>query len=371
MRLTTLMSLSNVEEMGKRSTTATPNIFDVAARAGVSVSTVSKALLGSGRISKATRDRVSAAAQELGWKANAVARSLVLGRTHLLGLVVPSISNTFGARVYEGAESLTSEHGYGLLVSVTGDDYKRESAGLQRLRAVVRADGIIASPAPAPPGASSYSTNIGETWPIVLVVRTVEGPDSDFVVCDDRRGGQMATNHLLELGHRRIAFVCDIQLRACSHVNARRAGYRDALESHGIEFDAGLCVGVRPDAGPDKQPALDRLFRSQGPTAVFAHNDRIAQKVLEFLRAKGLDAPAQVALVGFGNLNIGELTTPQITTVDFSMMEVGRLAAQILIDRIEGRSTARHQIIMEPKLIVRASSGGPPASDHGARKRSH
>jgi LacI family transcriptional regulator len=281
---------------------------------------------------------------------------------------VSSISNNFCAQVYEGAEVVASEHGYGLLVCVTGEDYKREAAELQRLRSSVRADGIIGVPAPAPPGASSYSSPIGESWPVVLVVRTVPGHNLDSVVCDDLRGGRMVTSHLISLGHRRIAFAFDARQHGCTHVNARKAGYREALEAEGIGFKAGLCVGVAPDAAPDGQTALHRLFDADPPTAVFAHNDRMANKVLEFLRASDRNVPKDVALVGFGNLNLSELTTPQISTVDFGIREIGRQAAQILIDRIEGRSTCRHQITMDPKLIVRASSGDP-VSPGGNRKR--
>ncbi|MBK7930959.1 MAG: LacI family DNA-binding transcriptional regulator [Bryobacterales bacterium] len=331
-------------------------IKDVAQEAGVSVATVSKALRGADRVSEETRKRIVLVAERMGWRANNAARSLVTKRSYLLGLVTASITNNFSAQVYEGADSYASEKGYGILLCVTEDDYRKERQALERLRLEVRADGAIAVPAPAPAGKSIFFEPALAAWPYVFVTRHFSGLASDRVLCDDAKGGAMLTRHLIQLGHRRIAFIFDSLHTGCSHVLGRRQGYLSALAEAGIKPDPDLMIALDVDAPAELSRALMSQLESLGITAVFGHVDRTAVRVMQLARAAGIDVPARLSIVGFGNLNISELVSPPLTTADYAPREMGRLAARILIERLERPSAARHQIVMEPHLVDRAST---------------
>jgi LacI family transcriptional regulator len=339
-------------------------IRDVALQAGVSVATVSKALRGADRVSDETRARVVAIAERMGWRANNAARSLVTKRSYLLGLVTASITNNFSAQVYEGAESHASEKGYGILLCVTEDDYRKERRALERLRMEVRTDGVIAVPAPAPAGKSAFYSPAVASWPYVLVTRHFPDLASDRVLCDDVQGGAMMTRHLLDLGHRMIAFVYDVRHGNCSHVIGRRQGYINALLSANIEPAPALCVGLDFDAPADSLHPFVEFLKSARATAVFAQNDRTAVTVLQLSRVARIDVPRDLSVVGFGNLNLSELVTPPLTTADYSAREMGSLAARMLIERLERPVPARHQIVMEAKLVRRESDAPPRGCSH-------
>lgn len=331
-------------------------IKDVALAAGVSVATVSKALRGADRVSGETRKRIAALAARMGFRANNAARSLVTKRSYLLGLVTASITNNFSAQVYEGADSYAAEKGYGILLCVTEDNYRKERQALERLRLEVRADGAIAVPAPAPAGKSIFYEPSVASWPYVFVTRHFPDLTSDRVLCDDLKGGMLLTRHLLDLGHRRIAFVYDSLHAGCSHVLGRRQGYQAALAEAGIKPDPELMIALDVDSPAETSHALMAQLEAKGVTAVFGHVDRTAVRVMQLAREAGIDVPGRLSIVGFGNLNISELVSPPLTTADYAPREMGRLAARILIDRLERPSTARHQIVMEPHLVDRAST---------------
>jgi len=333
-------------------------IRDVARLAGVSPGTVSKALNGTDRVGADTRERVRAVAKQLNWQPNQLARGLVLRRTHLIGLVVPSITNDFCAQVYEGAQSYASERGYSLLLSVTEDDPQREASVVKRFTEAVHVDGIIAIPAPIEEGKSPFRDLHAAHWPYVLVSRRFPGLPSDYVICDNLEGGRLATEHLISLGHRRIAYVFDSRQSACTNVIERRQGYQRALAAAGIDCDPALCVAVDLHNHPQNQVQLRNMIDARRPTAIFAHNDRTAVIVLGWLRSVGLGVPSDMALVGFANLNLATIVTPTLTTVEYGLRETGRLAAKALIDRVEGKTAEPQQIVLTPRLIVRESSGG-------------
>lgn len=350
--------------MRKRYRKAGLTIRDVARLVGVSPGTVSKVLNGTDRVSPEVRERVRTVVRQLNWQANQLARGLVLRRTQVIGLLVSSITNDFCAQVYEGAQSYASERGYSLLLCVTEDDPQREAATLKRLTEVVRADGIIAIPAPYEEGKKSpfYDLHAAQV-PYVLVSRRFPDLPCDYVICDDAEGGRLATEHLLRLGHRRIAYVFDLRQRACTNVIGRREGYQRALAAYGIGYDPALSAGVDLQRGPEDQAELRNMMEARRPTAIFAHNDRTAVTVLQWLRSAGLRVPADVAVVGFANLNLATIVTPALTTVDYDLREMGRLAAKALLDRQEGKVSEPQQIVLTPRLIVRESCGGSPCQN--------
>ena len=221
-------------------------IADVARLAGVSTATVSKALNGTDRVSPETRDRIRAIAKELNWQASQMARGLVMRRSHLIGLVVSSITNNFCAQLYDGVEGYATERGYSVLLCVTENDPQREASAVRRLTEAARADGIIAIPAPLEEGQSPFYDLRQANQPFVLVSRRFFDLDSDYVICDDPEGGRLVTGHLLELGHRQIAYVFDSSQRACTNVIERRRGYQRALEDAGLAYDPCLLLRSQP-----------------------------------------------------------------------------------------------------------------------------
>lgn len=344
--------------MRKRYRKPGQTITDIARLAGVSPATVSKALNNTDRVSPETRERVRAIAEKFNWHANQLARGLVLRRSHLIGLVVSSITNNFCAQLYDGAERHASERGYNLLLCVTEDDPQREISALKRLTEAAHVDGIVGIPAPVEEEKSPFRELHEANWPYVLVARKFNSLPSDYVVCDDILGGRIATEHLISLGHRRIAYAFDASQGACSNVIDRRSGYREALEAAGMAYDPCLSASVSLGSSPEDQVALRNMIQAQRPTAVFAHNDRTAVAVLDWLRWAQLKVPADVAVVGFGNLNLASIVTPRLTTVEYGISDLGRLAAQAVIDRIEGLATGPRQIAVTPALLVRESCGG-------------
>jgi DNA-binding LacI/PurR family transcriptional regulator len=340
---------------------AQTTIADVARLAGVSTATVSKALNGTDRVSPDTRDRVRAIARELNWQANPLARNLVLRRSHLIGLMVASITNNFCAQLYDGAEAYAAERGYSLLLCVTEDDPQREISVLKRLTDAARVDGIIAIPAPLPEGKSPFYGFDRTQTPFVLVLRRVPGLECDCVICDDKEGGRQVTEYLIQLGHRRIAYVYDGGQRDCTNVMERRIGWQQALEAAGIGYDPCLCSEVSLSASPAEQVALRNMAEARRPTAIFAHNDRTAVAVLEWLRYAGKRVPEDMALAGFANMNLATLVTPPLTSVEFGIRQIGMRAAKTLIDRLEAPDAAPHKIfqniVVSPQLVVRESTG--------------
>ncbi len=344
--------------MRKRYLIGGHTIRDIARTAGVSPATVSKALNGTDRVSAATRERVQAIAKQFNWQPNELARGLVLRRSHLIGLVVSSITNDFCAQLYDGAEAYAAKRGYSLLLCVTDDEPVHEALALKRLTTAVHADGIIAIPVTAKTGRSPFYDLYETQCPFVLVSRHIAELPSDYVICDDIEGGRLATAHLIGLGHTRIAYVFDSGQSECTNVIGRRKGYRNALEAAGIEFDAALSAGVSLRSDPEDQIQLRNMMDARKPTAIFAHNDRTAVAVLQWLKWADLAVPSDVALVGFANLNLARIVTPTLTTVDSGVRETGRLAAKTLIDRVEGKVTEKQQIVLKPQIVVRESCGG-------------
>jgi LacI family transcriptional regulator len=333
-------------------------IHDIARAAGVSPATVSKAFNGTDRISAATRERILAIAKHFNWQPNSLARGLVLRRSHLIGMIVSSITNDFCAQLYDGAESYAARRGYSLLLCVTDNEAAHEVLALRRLTASVHADGIIAIPVTTATGTSPFYDLVAAEYPFVLVSQRITGMPADYVVCNDIEGGRLATAHLIERGHSRIAYVYDVAQAGCTNVVGRREGYQAALKAGGIECDPALSAGVNLRSGPEEQAPLREMMDARKPTAIFAHNDRTAVTVLQWLKWARLAVPSDVALVGFANLNLASIVTPTLTTVDFGVRETGRLAAKALIDKLEGKVTEKQQIVMKPKIVVRESSGG-------------
>jgi DNA-binding LacI/PurR family transcriptional regulator len=329
-----------------------PTLEDVASRAGVSRALVSLALRGSTRVSAESRRRVRAAAADLGYRPNVMARNLASRRSRTIGLLLNDLHNPWFAEVSEGTEHVAAENGYRVLISAGRGSRKSEEDALESFLEL-RADGIILAGPRV--GASSVEKAAREV-PIVVVGRTMRTPRVDTVVNDDRLGANLVVRHLVELGHRAIAHIDG---GSGAGARPRRRGYEESMRALGFAAEIRVLHGDFTDvAGVE---AAQRLLDSGDmPTAVFAGNDLSAAGVLDRLEDAGLRIPEDVSLVGYDNTFLAALHHMSLTTVDQPREAMGRLAMTALLERIEGGRAKPVRHVVPPSLVVRRTSGPCP-----------
>lgn len=332
-----------------------PSSSDVARLAGVSQSTASIVLNGQSkklRISDETRERVLAAASSLGYMPNHAARSLRRRSTRTITFVLPTLENPYFSEIVAAAQEEARRHEYSVTVvamqSELGDF--RTSSLLQG----AAYDGIVV--AGHENCAADELLQLADRG-VAVVVLQEPSPSASIgsVRVDLEAGGYLATRHLIELGHRRIAHVTQ-PLRQNESGGGRVDGYRRALAEAGIPFEETLVVTTANsmEGGAEALNALIDL--DPRPTAAFMYNDRLAVGGLHALRERGLSVPDDFAVVGFDGVAIGRFTAPTLTTIDSSRDELGRLAIKVLLGIRDGDEAAREHLL-PVKLVVRASCG--------------
>lgn len=329
-------------------------IHDVARAAGVSITTVSRALNGTGRISRITRNRVLHFAQDLGYQPNELARSLVAKSTQTIAVIVPDITNPFFPELIKGIETIASARGHLVLLCDSADDPMKAWADLAALRRK-QVDGVILAGVRLD-GDRLAAVTAG--WPVVTVDREVQLPSASVVQSDHRTGATMATQHLLDLGHRRIAHLGGTP--GLMVTEARRSGYVEALAHAGIDLDDSLVV---PSGFLEKdgyEAANELIRRDVDFTAVFAANDLSAIGALAALEEQGLRVPSEVSVVGFDDIRLSSYIRPRLTTVRQDIFQLGARAAEILIDQFTSDTAVGVlQEIMPVDLVVRESTAPP------------
>jgi LacI family transcriptional regulator len=330
-----------------------PNIQEVAARAGVSSTTVSHVVNNTRFVAEHTRARVQAAMDELGYRPNALARSLRRGQTHTIGLILPDSANPFFAEVGRGIESAAFDLGYSVILCNTEGDLDKEHLYMDVL-SNKQVDGIIF--VAAGERTDSLRALLRRKLPVVVVDRNLTGVEVDAVLTDNRQGGYLATRHLIELGHRRIGCIA-----GPSHLTPsadRVTGYRTAMTEAGLPTEDGLIVrgDFHPESG--RTAALALLSRSDPPTAIFACNDLMAVGTLRAAAETGRSVPVDVAIVGFDDIELASYTFPPLTTVAQPKLEMGRMALQLLIEHMRDKSRPTDREVLPTKLVVRGSCGG-------------
>lgn len=335
-------------------TSVRPTIYDVARLAGVSTATVSRALNGKGQIAGTTRAAIDAAVAQLGYQPNSVARSLVTKSSQTIALLLPDIANPFYAELVSGITRKALETGHTMLLCTTEGDPEREEQYLNLLRAK-QVDGVLVDGLVLPPDLIARFVRNG--LPIVCLDRDIDSTSVPLVQVDNLRGAKMAAEHLISLGHRRIAHIAGPpELRISAE---RIAGYRAAFAAVGVEPDSRLAaVGSFTEDGGYE--AMRGLLATTELTAVFAANDLSAIGAISAVVESGRRVPADVSVVGFDDLHLAQFTTPPLTTIHQPALEIAQRATQLLLDLAEGRQVRQLRHLLEPELVIRASSA-PPA----------
>lgn len=328
------------------------SLTDVAARAKVSIATVSRVINNSDKVVPETREAVQKAMQELGYRPNRVARRLRQkgGRRHLLGLILPDIQNPFFAEVARGVEDVAYANQFAVLLCNSDENLKKEAFYLDVMRAE-SVDGIILPPIAERDSAVLKLAQSG--MPVVSVDRTLNSTAVDTVEVDNFQGAYEAVEHLIKRGHRRIALIAGRPNLSTSR--DRRRGYEEALSA--------ARLPVKPEyirVGDNKQAsgqalADELLGLSPPPTALFVSNNLMAVGALEAIHRRKLKVPDDVAVIGFDDLPWAEALDPPLTVVRQPAYEVGRAAAEMLLKRLGDNSLPAAWLRLRPKLILRKS----------------
>lgn len=330
------------------------SVKDVAARAGVSVGTVSNVLNRPDAVAPDTAERVKAAIAELGYVPNAAARQLRIGQSTAIAFIVLDVSNPFFTDVLRGAEIVAEEHGQTILLANSGVDAQRESAHVSQFERQ-RVGGVLLVPTGVPDEliARLRRTSI----PVVLVDRVTDDRTVASVAADDRRGGALAAEHLLTLGRRRIVFVGSaVSVVAIHH---RVEGARAAAAGAGLEIQHVHTRSLTLEDGAACGPRIAAMVLSGQCDAVIAANDMVAIGLQQALLSGDVPVriPQDVALVGYDDISFAAACVVPITSVRQPRMDMGRIAMELLLRESElADGASREHIVLEPTLTVRAST---------------
>ncbi len=335
-------------------------IKDVARVAGVSVATVSRAHNKSRLVTEATGRRVRAVAERLGYSPHAAARSLSTRRTSTIGVLLPDLYGEFYSELIRGIDQTAQRHGFHLLLASSHNEKDAITAALQSMRG--RVDGLLVmSPAP---GAHLAGRDLPASFPVLLLNSAATGAAFDAITIANARGAADMVEHLVALGHRRLAMILGPDTN--SDAAERQRGFRAAVEAAGVpRDDAWEVPGDFTDtSGFEAGVAL--LQRSRRPRAVFAANDAMAIGALSALREAGVAVPAEVAVAGFDDIPMARYTHPPLSTVRVDIAALGARAAARLLEAVGNhRQHHKRRERLPVALVIRESCGGRAA--HGPR----
>jgi len=326
-------------------------IREVAESAGVSYATVSHVINNTRLVSPETRERVLTAMDALNYRPNALARSLRQGKTNTLGLVLPDSANPFFAEISRSIEDEAFKKGYSVFLCNTERDTQRELFYVDVL-ANRQVDGIIFVAAGDQPDSLDFLLH--RNMPVVMIDRNLSNVEVDAVLTDNQLGGFLATRHLLELGHKRIA--CIAGPSSITPSAERIIGYRRALEEAGISYDEKLVLPGDYHAQSGLEITNSILSMNPRPTAIFALNDLMALGALRAAAEAGCSVPEDVAVVGYDDLEIAHFSNPPLTTIAQPKKEIGVQAVHLLVDRMAQKDRPPSRLILPPELIVRRST---------------
>jgi LacI family transcriptional regulator len=328
---------------------------DVAGEAGVSLMTVSRVVNNKDDVSPATRQHVQAVIERLGYSPSGIARGLATRCTHTLGLVVPDVANPFFSDVARGAEHVAYAAGYNVFLCNTDEDPERDLAVLQSLEEK-RVDGVVLCSSRLDDSDLRRVLN----WhpAVVLVNRRLEAASGEdrvgVVMVDDEAGGQMATQHLLNTGHRAVGLLTGPPASRSGRLRVK--GFRAALVGADLLDDSARIRPCSPTVEGGREAVRELLAAEPELTALFCYNDLVAVGALHACADLGRSVPDDISVVGFDDIPLAALVTPPLTTCRVPRYEMGSQAMQLLLDQISSYPEEYREIVLQPELIVRASA---------------
>ena len=328
------------------------SIYDIAKQAGVSAATVSRVINNERYVSLKTQEKVKRVLHDTGFIPNANASSLTKKRTNTFAVVVPDLTNPFFTEIIHGIEGQAAARKIAVIVSNTDENIDKERKAL-RFLTERRVDALII--ASAARSGDHIISCLGEDTPIVLLDRQPQGLKADLVRSDDHRGAEILVDYLVGLGHRKIGFIAG--KRGISTTKLRLDGYRLALEKYGLECQAELIAqgDFKKEGGREGMLAL--LALPNPPTSVIASNNLEAIGALSAIREMGLRVPEDISLVCLDDIELASLVYPFLTVVAQPVRTMGAVAAQLALERLDGKAEQPREVVMQMTLLERRSAG--------------
>lgn len=335
-------------------------IYDVAKEAGVSIATVSNAINGKGKISKKRREEIFRIMERLQYQPSMIASALTGKKTFTLGLLIPDISNPFFAEIARAIEDEAHRNGYSVIICSTDNKDERVERYITLLESK-SVDGIIIGT-----GIDNMDILIqlqSKSIPLAMIAREAASLAVDTVVADDFVGGVLAAEHLVSLGHERLAILSE-NLKVSSS-RERIRGFKQGLADAGVSFDDNDIVICEYKVEEGKRGALELLRRSGGrrPTAIFCCNDLLAIGAIQAAKEAGVRVPEELSIVGFDNTILATVTDPPLTTVAQPMEHMGKLVFNLLIDHVKKKDSIRQRVVLRPELTIRRSTSAVEKRD--------
>lgn len=326
-------------------------IKEIAQLAGVSRATVSRVMTNHPNVHEKTRAAVLKVIQEHGYRPNAVAQSLASGRMKTIELILSDIRNPFYSEMARGVEDVARAFNYRVILANTDDQTDRIIESLESSRDYQVA-GVILTSAFENPRIRQALMSVSS--PVVLMMRFLKDMNYDAVIFDDELGGYLATKHLIDLGHRRVGHLAGPAASSASR--GRTVGYKKAMAENGLSIDESwiLAGDLKYEAGV----RYANFLKENGwpVTAVFAGNDMMAIGLLDALYREGLRVPEDISIVGYDDISLAGLRGVGLTTIRVPQYEIGRAAAEILLNKITGTSQGYRKVVFQPELVVRQTT---------------
>lgn len=333
------------------------DMSDIARHAGVCKATVSRALNNPDRVSAKTRDKVLKVVEQLGYTPNRLAASLRQGRSRNIAIMLPDITNPYFSPIVRKIEVMALKRGYSCILNDTQDDPKLERAFAAMVK-TRQVDGIITNSQRVPFDIDPDKDVFDQLPPLVSASELAEVEGIPKVGVDNLAIGREATQHLVDLGHTRIAAIAGPSTIQSS--NLREQGYREVLTENGIEVDDRLITYGDYSCESGVEGVQQMMQLRHRPTAIFCFGDSVAIGALHALRELGYKVPDDVSVIGVDGIAQGKYCAPPLTTVAQPLQEIGEMSCQILLDLIEGKKPKELLVTLPHKLILRKSTGPAP-----------
>jgi len=330
-------------------------IYDIASKLNISIATVSRALKDDPVVNKKTRKRVFKAAEEMSYRSNHFAKNLRSQKTNTIGVIVGKLTSHFQASVISGIENIANKYGYNLIISQSSEQYVKEVEAANTMFSS-RVDGLLVSLAFDTTNLDHFESFFKKNIPVIFFDRTRTHAKSISILIDNVEAAYSATNHLIQQGCKRI-----IHITAPSRQNVytdRLRGYRQALEEHKIAFNKNNVIIGNLGFSDGAEAAAQILKMKPLPDGVFVANDNCAVGCMLALKKAGIKIPKDIAFVGFNNDPVSEVVEPNLSTINYSAYEMGEVAANNLINHLNGTSNIEttNTVILRSEFIIRESS---------------